>query len=367
MSASPCLEPVVSQTSPSSERKLVVLDARVVDLPALRDDAGANSDVLVLNSERDGVAQIADYLESGDRVSSLHLVAHGSAASLQLGSTHLNIRTFDLHADSLQRWARMLDGADLLVYGCEVAAGSMGQLFLQQLHQFTGANIAASTQVVGKTDAGSNWTLDARIGNVASAIAFSSQLQQSYSGHFIEVGISDENDFVIEGGGANGNGIYTINFTISEAPPESGIAVLIRTNLPNALFGEFNAVAAALGQQGGGIQGLRGIPQLVNAFDTIVGLDGQVNGALPPGGPPFSAQIRLPLVDDAQVEGVEQLTVELLPVPVAQQPAFPGSELVTIDPTQNTTSVLLVDDASLVPTITSAATASAGLVLCNAG
>ncbi|MEO0854982.1 MAG: DUF4347 domain-containing protein, partial [Cyanobacteria bacterium J06648_11] len=167
-----------------SERQLVVIDPDVCNLNALIDDVCGRTDVLILDGARDGVAQVADALEQLRHVSSLHLVSHGHAASIKLGNVQLNINTFDRHIDSLERWARVLSGADLLVYSCEVAAGSMGQLFLQQLHQLTGANIAASTRVVGNTDAGSNWTLDASVGQVGSAIAFSAELQQLYVGHF---------------------------------------------------------------------------------------------------------------------------------------------------------------------------------------
>ena len=62
----------------------------------------------------------------------------------RLEKTRLNLETLERYAKSLQTWGEILRGRDILLYGCRVAEGALGYLFLQQLHQLTGANLAAS-------------------------------------------------------------------------------------------------------------------------------------------------------------------------------------------------------------------------------
>ena len=59
--------------------------------------------------------------------------------------------------------------ADILLYGCDVGAGSAGTALLNQMAAITGANIAASTNITGATAMGGNWLLDASAGFVNTA------------------------------------------------------------------------------------------------------------------------------------------------------------------------------------------------------
>uniref|UniRef100_UPI0026256DE2 DUF4347 domain-containing protein n=1 Tax=Acaryochloris sp. IP29b_bin.148 TaxID=2969218 RepID=UPI0026256DE2 len=148
----PSLLPDLSTSAVLKQRQwpLVVLDANVEDYSDLAADLTARADVLVLSPERDGVEQITAALEQRDRITELHLVSHGSSGRLQIGNTQLSLETIDSYADQLQAWSHTLAGADIHVYGCQVAKGALGYLFLQQLHQLTGANLAASSQQIGR-------------------------------------------------------------------------------------------------------------------------------------------------------------------------------------------------------------------------
>jgi hypothetical protein len=76
----------------------------------------------------------------------------------------------------LQSWAGALGrGADLLLYGCDVAADVMGQGFVQQLAALTGADVAASTNRTGSGALGGDWTLEYQTGAIeAAALAVAS-------------------------------------------------------------------------------------------------------------------------------------------------------------------------------------------------
>ena len=60
----------------------------------------------------------------------------------------------------MQQWRNALtDNANIILYGCNVAAGDKGHPFLTQLHQLTGANIAANPQPTGNSERGGNWDI----------------------------------------------------------------------------------------------------------------------------------------------------------------------------------------------------------------
>ncbi|MEO0408264.1 MAG: DUF4347 domain-containing protein, partial [Cyanobacteria bacterium P01_A01_bin.135] len=133
----------VAQQSPGHQT-LVILDASVDNLPALIADVRSHAEVHVLMPHRDGVEQITEILKGRDRLTSLHLVSHGAPGQLYLGNAELSIDTAARYAEQITAWSSVLGGADLHLYGCRVADGVRGHLFLAQLRQLTEANIAAS-------------------------------------------------------------------------------------------------------------------------------------------------------------------------------------------------------------------------------
>ena len=55
---------------------------------------------------------------------------------------------------------RLSPHADILIYGCDVAAGAKGQAFVASLAAATGADIAASTNTTGAPSHGGDWVLE---------------------------------------------------------------------------------------------------------------------------------------------------------------------------------------------------------------
>lgn len=64
----------------------------------------------------------------------VHIISHGSPGSIQLGSSHLDYDSLSKNAGVLQQWKDYLSAdADILLYGCDVAAGTQGKAFVKQL------------------------------------------------------------------------------------------------------------------------------------------------------------------------------------------------------------------------------------------
>ncbi|MFM8401139.1 MAG: DUF4347 domain-containing protein, partial [Pirellula sp.] len=112
-----------------------------------------------------------------------HLVGHGRAGEIYLGSSVLGNGTLGGYSSELSKIGNALtaDG-DILVYGCETAQGAQGQQFLQQLARLTSADVAGSSDITGAANLGGDWDLEEQVGDVQSSLfAIGSELN-AYDG-----------------------------------------------------------------------------------------------------------------------------------------------------------------------------------------
>ncbi|HEY9624028.1 MAG TPA: DUF4347 domain-containing protein [Crinalium sp.] len=160
---------------------LVFIDATVDNYQSLVSGVVSDATAIVVESHRDGIAQITAALTRYPNIKRLHIVSHGSPGCLRLGSTILNLDTLNDIASQIQRWsATLVSGVEVLLYGCNVAATQAGKTFVDRLSQLMGANVAASTTPVGSTALGGNWNLDYQVGAIASPLAFQPQTLAAY-------------------------------------------------------------------------------------------------------------------------------------------------------------------------------------------
>lgn len=163
-----------------SNQNIAFIDRAVINYESLIAGIKPKTSVVVLDSTKDGVKQITEAFQGG-KYKSVHIVSHGSEASLQLGATQLNEHNLGAYTQQLQQWASALtDNADILLYGCNVAAGEKGEAFIQELNQVTGANIAASNNLTGNADLGGDWNLKVKTGKIESSLAFDAETLSKY-------------------------------------------------------------------------------------------------------------------------------------------------------------------------------------------
>lgn len=158
--------------------------------------------VVVLDPDGDGLEQITRAL-SAYPAASLQIVCHGESGKLYLGNSALSSENIASYSRLLQEWAV----EDILLYACNVAADN-SQL-LADLHQLTGANIAASRYRVGNEAKGGSWHLETGIGSVASESAFLPAVKNypgvlvSFTTEKLDVSVTSE---VVAVGEFNGDG-----------------------------------------------------------------------------------------------------------------------------------------------------------------
>ena len=163
-------------------RQLLVIDQNVDGWRDLVNNAGIGVSVLLLDPSQNGLTQIANAITAYSNLDAIHILSHGSVASLQLGSVTLNSENLNQYTQQLTTIGNALnENGDLLLYGCNVAQGETGKQFIQALAQITGADVAASDDLTGNTALGGDWVLEASTGTIEADIAVSSDTQQNYN------------------------------------------------------------------------------------------------------------------------------------------------------------------------------------------
>ncbi|QTX19400.1 DUF4347 domain-containing protein [Comamonas aquatica] len=172
-------------TSPRQE--VVFVDSQVVNLAELLAGLSGNAEVVILDASKDGLQQMADYLQGRSGLDAIHLLSHGADGTVQMGNVWLSSANLAEHSAALQGIGAALkaDG-DLLLYGCDVGQGDKGQSFLDQLAAITGADVAASADDTGAAALGGNWMLERNSGAIEtsalSVSGYDSVMASTYTG-----------------------------------------------------------------------------------------------------------------------------------------------------------------------------------------
>jgi hypothetical protein len=212
------------------------LDQMMTDLRGIHErDSSRTLEFVVLDSTKDGIAQITSALLRYNGVDGLHIVSHGGTGQVQLGSTWLNIHSVDTYRNAISAWQySMSDQADILFYGCNLAGSDDGQRLLQEMSILTGSDVAASEDATGGATRNADWDLEYQIGTVTTDVTFSGEFRADAD--FIlatyavtttaDTGAGSLRQAILD---ANGNtGADTINFNL----PSVGLTIVLGSALP---------------------------------------------------------------------------------------------------------------------------------------
>uniref|UniRef100_A0ACD5GR86 DUF4347 domain-containing protein n=1 Tax=Desertifilum tharense IPPAS B-1220 TaxID=1781255 RepID=A0ACD5GR86_9CYAN len=236
-SFAPASSPVECLKSP---QELIIIDSRVAGIQHLGlERLSSNFAWVILDAEQDSIFAINRFFQAYKNISAIHLIAHGEPGCLYLGKTPLTLENIKHYAHQIQNWQQFLHAqADILIYGCCVAAQELGLSLLRTLHQLTGANIAASSTPIGHQDLGGNWDLDVQLGSIQTSPVISSDGQAAYRGL-----LNAQALFVIDPPGNNINnstyssGSFVLSNTSSTAQKITRIRVDLSSSiLPNMVF-----------------------------------------------------------------------------------------------------------------------------------
>jgi Domain of unknown function (DUF4347)/Domain of unknown function (DUF4082) len=164
----------------SSAQTIAFIDPNIADFQTVMANVQADVTVL-LDPNKDGGLQITNTLSHYKNLTSIEIVSHGNAGELQLGNSVINNNYLSQHTAELQQWQGSLaTGADILLYGCNVADGLTGKSFVNNLSSLTGADVAASTNLTGNAAKGGDWQLEYATGKIETTSPFTNFLTSSY-------------------------------------------------------------------------------------------------------------------------------------------------------------------------------------------
>nr|WP_275066890.1 tandem-95 repeat protein [Achromobacter spanius] len=161
-------------TEPRSE--VYFIDRTVEEADTLAQSLPPGAELHYIEPGVDGLRFIADTLNGRQDVDAIHILSHGEAGMLQLGTATLTLESMqgEYRDELMQIGAALSADADVLLYGCDFGQGEAGEAAVHTLAVITGADVAASTDTTGALALGGDWTLERQSGSV-EAVAVSAQ------------------------------------------------------------------------------------------------------------------------------------------------------------------------------------------------
>jgi Domain of unknown function (DUF4347)/Bacterial Ig domain/Bacterial cadherin-like domain len=169
--------------------EVIFIDPRVADRERLlagltaQSVEGRHFEIIALDANRDGIAQVTEALSGRIQVDAVHFITHGADGAVQLGGTSLAAKTLAANADAVAKWGDSLKKeADLLFYGCDFAASARGRALVEWIAELTRGDVAASTDVTGSAAQGGDWELEYSAGVIETNAATSAIAQAQWDG-----------------------------------------------------------------------------------------------------------------------------------------------------------------------------------------
>lgn len=150
------------------KKEVVLVDTSLANYKTLEAGVRDGVGIVEFDGSRDGLAQIAQWAAGQSGLDAIHILSHGSQGTINLGTARLteaSLSSAAVQSELTQLGQALSADGDLLLYGCDVAAGDHSAL-LADLARATGADVAASRDATGAAAKGGNWTLEAHEGKI---------------------------------------------------------------------------------------------------------------------------------------------------------------------------------------------------------
>ena len=146
-------------------REIAFINSSVMNVDEILAQLGDNVEIVRLESDMAGIEQITDYLteHSDIKYDAVHIITHGNEGYFNLGNSYVDSNHVQENSADLVQWRNALsDDADIMIYGCNLAGSGEGRDLISMIASATGADIAASTDMVQNND----WSLEYNVGNI---------------------------------------------------------------------------------------------------------------------------------------------------------------------------------------------------------
>ncbi|HNG61139.1 MAG TPA: DUF4347 domain-containing protein, partial [Cellvibrionaceae bacterium] len=163
-------------------RELLVLDGAVPNKEVFYRSIKPGVAIAEINSTAPGLPQLIAILQQYKNLAAVHLVSHAEAGVLLLGNSRINAESFkaDIQAFAAIDNA-MAEGADLLLYGCNLAADAAGGDILRLIKNNTHVDVAASNNATGAANLGGDWQLEIQQGRVDAGLPLNERALKDFT------------------------------------------------------------------------------------------------------------------------------------------------------------------------------------------
>uniref|UniRef100_UPI0035B489A0 DUF4347 domain-containing protein n=1 Tax=Zoogloea sp. TaxID=49181 RepID=UPI0035B489A0 len=193
---------VQSAATAAPAQSVVFVDGQLPNAGVLASNIANGAQVVILDPTRDALQQMQDTLAGRQGLQSIHILSHGSQGEVTLGDLRLNQGNLASHAGALAAiGASLATDGDILLYGCDIGAGSEGHALVDEIARLTQADVAASTDATGASQEGGDWNLEYSSGVIqTSALAFADAVDPFLLGTPVVSSVDDTT--YVEGSGA---------------------------------------------------------------------------------------------------------------------------------------------------------------------
>ena len=148
-------------------QEILFIDSAVADKATLISGAREGVEIVILDAVGDPWQQMTDVITQHQNLRAIHLVSHGSEGDIILAGKAYGADSLLAESVYLSQWqSHLTQDADILLYGCSIAAGSDGQLLIDTLARMTQADVASSVDVTGAAALGGDWVLEYQSGPI---------------------------------------------------------------------------------------------------------------------------------------------------------------------------------------------------------
>ncbi|MCB1471263.1 MAG: DUF4347 domain-containing protein, partial [Rhizobiaceae bacterium] len=221
---------VLLEPKQTAKVQIVFVDAEVDGaeqlVDSLRAHFGENAELVLIDQQSHVLDKVSETLSHHRNVSAVHFITHGTDGAIKFGGNWITGDELRAQEELVRQWRASLSAdADILFYGCDLAESEEGRLFLEQVADLTGADVAASDDLTGHSHLGGDWELEYSLGSIDGSIIIGESVADDWNGLLSTFTVTNTND---SGAGslrqaiidANAlGGADTITFNISTADP----------------------------------------------------------------------------------------------------------------------------------------------------
>ncbi len=217
-------------------QEVYIIDGFVEDGHLLAESLPDGSEIFWLDTQRSGMEQLAGICKWLRNVQTVHLFSHGGSGYLVLGTDVIQTDTIAHYAAQFQSIANSLaPGADLILYGCNVAEGEDGQALIQSISKLTGADVTASTDTTGAEALGGDWEMEASVGTIESKSVAIPEYVGTLNNYIVtnanDSGAGSLRQAILDSNGHSGADTIAFSSTLSGGTIYVGSTIQITDNL----------------------------------------------------------------------------------------------------------------------------------------